>query len=77
MQETRGRGIYLLLILNLGTRCGGWSALRSGRALPLEKDRLYSLDRRLSERQNWTKRLEEKSFFSAGDRTPFTKSSSL
>jgi hypothetical protein len=34
MQAPRAEEIWLLLILNLGTRCGGWSASRPGRSLP-------------------------------------------
>jgi hypothetical protein len=34
MQVLRGRGVQLLLILDLGTRPGDWSPSRLGRALP-------------------------------------------
>jgi hypothetical protein len=33
MKALGGRGVYLLLILNLGTRWGEWSESRPGRAL--------------------------------------------
>jgi hypothetical protein len=44
---------------------------RSARALPPGKDLRYPLDKRLGGPQelDWTQRLEEKSFTSAGDRT--------
>jgi hypothetical protein len=39
--------IYLLHILDLGARCGEWSASRPGRALPPRKSPRYPLDRTL------------------------------
>jgi hypothetical protein len=46
-----------------------------GRSLPPGKDPWYPLDRRLGGPQSWSgHRLEEKSFASAGDRTPVVQS---
>jgi len=42
-----GEEVWLLLIHNLGTRWGEWSASRPGRALSRGKDPRYPLDRRL------------------------------
>jgi hypothetical protein len=39
--------VWLLLIHDLGTRWGEWSASLPGRALPLRKNPKYPLDRRL------------------------------
>jgi hypothetical protein len=53
---------------------GEWSASRPGRALPPGKDPRYPLARRLGGPQSRSGHmLEEKSFASAGDRTPFVK----
>jgi hypothetical protein len=49
-----GEEMYLILILDLGTRWGEWSASRSDRALPLEKDPRYPLDRKLGASQSWS-----------------------
>jgi hypothetical protein len=67
--------MYLLLILDHGTRWGEWSALRPGRALLPGNDLWYPLDRRLGGLQLiCTHCLEEKFFSSAGDRTPVVQS---
>jgi hypothetical protein len=42
-----GEEVYLLLIIDLGTRRGKWSESRPGRALATGKDLRYPLDRRL------------------------------
>jgi hypothetical protein len=56
-----GREEIQLLILDLGSRCGEWSASRSGRALPLEKNPRYPLDRKLGRWQSLSGHwLEEK-----------------
>jgi hypothetical protein len=57
---------------------GEWSVSCPGRALPRGKDPQYPLYGRLGGPEPvWTKRLEEKSFAPARDRTPITRSSSL
>jgi hypothetical protein len=69
MQATRGERKYSSYsFLTLTVDWGEWSASRPGRALPPEKDPRYPLDRRLDGPQSWSghKRLEEKSFASAG-----------
>jgi hypothetical protein len=38
MKAVRGEEVQLLLILDLGTRLGEWSASRPGRALPQGKE---------------------------------------
>jgi hypothetical protein len=54
---------------------GEWSVSRPGRALPQGKDPPYPLHRRLGGSQSRSGHgLEEKSFASAGDRTPVVKS---
>jgi hypothetical protein len=71
MQALRGRGSTDLLVLNLGTRRGEWSASRHCRGLPPVP---------IGQEAGWasellsTQRLEEKSFASAGDRTPVVQS---
>jgi hypothetical protein len=42
-----GDEVQLLLIFDLSTRWGDWSASRPGRGVPSEKDPLYPLYRRL------------------------------
>jgi hypothetical protein len=70
-----GEDVYLLLILDLGTRWGEWSASRPGRALPPGKVPRYPLDRRLGGPESRSAhRLQEKSFSSADDRTPVVQS---
>jgi hypothetical protein len=50
-----GEEMYLILILDLGTRWGEWSASRSDRVLPLEKDPRYPLDRKQGASQSWVR----------------------
>jgi hypothetical protein len=54
MLATKGSELYLLPILDLGTRWGEWSASRLGRGLPPGKDPQYLLDRRLDDLQKDT-----------------------
>jgi hypothetical protein len=72
MQVPRGRVSFSFLISALDW--GEWSASRLAALYPPEKGPpRYPLGRRLGGPQDmvWTQRLEEKSFASAGDRTPF------
>jgi hypothetical protein len=57
---------------------GEWSASRPGRALAPEKGPPVPIvqETRWVSEPVWTQRLEEKSFVSAGDRTPIARSSS-
>jgi hypothetical protein len=68
MKALGGEEIYLLLILNLGTRWGEWLASRPGRTLAPGKVPRYPLCRRLGMPQSRSghKRLEENPFTSAG-----------
>jgi hypothetical protein len=70
------RGVWLLLILNLGTRWGVSGQHHAPAALyPRGKDPPYPLYRRLGGLQPvWTQRLEEKSSVSVGDRIPVVQS---
>jgi hypothetical protein len=63
----RGEGIYLLLIIGLGTSWDEWSASRFGRAV---HPRMAGWASELV----WIERLEKQSFASAGDRTPVIQS---
>jgi hypothetical protein len=64
MKAFRGEEVYLLLILDLGTRWGEWSASHHGRALspgqgpsvPIVQEAGWAPE------TVWTLRLEEKSF---------------
>jgi hypothetical protein len=71
-----GEEIYLLLVLDLGTRMGECSASRSGRALTPEKGPPVPIVQEAgwAPEPVWTQRLEEKSFASAGDWTPVVRS---
>jgi hypothetical protein len=70
-----GEELRLLLILDLCTRWVEWSASCPGRALPSGKHAVP-----IVQEAGWasemvsTQRLEEKSFASAGNRTPFAQS---
>jgi hypothetical protein len=57
---------------------GEWSASRTGALYPRGKDPpvLIVQEAGWAPEPVWTQRLEEKSFTSAGDRTPFARSSS-
>jgi hypothetical protein len=57
---------------------GEWSASRPGRALPPGKGPPVPIVQEAgwASEPVWTRRLEEKSFASAGDRNPITRSSS-
>jgi hypothetical protein len=73
-----GEEVQLLLIHDLGTRWGEWSASRPGRALPPGKGPpvLIGQEAGWAPEPIWTQRIEEKSFTPAGDRTPIARSSS-
>jgi hypothetical protein len=64
MKGLGGEEVYLLLILDLGTRWGKWSALRPGRALAPGKGPPVPIVQEavLAPEPVWTQRLEEKSF---------------
>jgi hypothetical protein len=66
-----GEEVQLLLILNLGTRWGEWSASYPGRALTPGKGPPVPIVQEAgwASEPVWTQRIEEKSFASAGDRT--------
>jgi hypothetical protein len=72
MQRQGGEEVELLLILNLGTRWGEWSASRPCRALPPGKRTPVPIGREaeLASELVWTQKLEETSFSSIRDRTP-------
>jgi hypothetical protein len=59
-----GRGVYLLLIHDLGTRRGEWSASRLGSALVPGKGPPVPIGQEAgcAREPVWTQRLEEKSF---------------
>jgi hypothetical protein len=73
-----GEEVYLLLIHDLGTSWGEWSASRPGRALPPGKGPpvLIVQEAGWASEQVWTQMLEEKSFAPAGDRTSIARLSS-
>jgi hypothetical protein len=63
MEALGGEVVQLLLILDLGTRWGAWSASRPGRALAPRKEHPVPLFRRLGGPQSRSgHRLEKKSF---------------
>jgi hypothetical protein len=64
--------VSLLLILNLGTRWGEWSASRPGRALLPGKEPPVPIGQEAgwASEPVWTQGLEEKSSASVRDRTP-------
>jgi hypothetical protein len=64
---------YSISVLNGGE----WSASRPGRALAPGKDPVPIVQEAgWTPEPVWTQRIEEKSFASAGDRTPIARSSS-
>jgi hypothetical protein len=71
MEALGGEEIQLLLIYELGTRWGEWSASRPGRALPPGKGPPVPIVQEAgwAPEPVWTRRLEEKSFAPAEDRT--------
>jgi hypothetical protein len=70
MMALGGEEVYLLLIIDLGTRLWEWSASRPGRALPRKGPPVPIVqEARWAPELVWTLRLEEKLFASAGDRT--------
>jgi hypothetical protein len=76
MKVTRGRRVYLLLILDLGTRWGKMISVTPGHALLLRKGPtiLNGQEAGWATELVWTERLEEKFFFTfAGDRIPFVQ----
>jgi hypothetical protein len=76
MEALGGEEIQLLLILDLSNRWDDWSVPRIGRHLAPGKDPKYPLDRRLSGPQSRSGHMfEEKSAASAGNLTPFARSS--
>jgi hypothetical protein len=64
MEELGGEEVYLLLIHDLGSRWGEWSASRPGRALPPEKGPPVPIVQEAgwAPEPVWTQRLEENSF---------------
>jgi hypothetical protein len=76
METLKGRGD--MLIHDLGTRWGEWSASRPGRALPPGKRPSVPIVQEAgwAPEPVWTQTIEEKSFTPGGDRTPITPSSS-
>jgi hypothetical protein len=72
-----GEGIELLLIHDLDTRWGEWSASRLGRLLTTGKGPPVPISQEAgwASESVWTMRLEEKSFAPAGDRTTIARSS--
>jgi hypothetical protein len=75
MQAPRGRGSIAPTYFDLVTRLGG---PRPGHALTAEKDPRYPMDRRLVGLESCSgPGLEEKSFTSAGDRIPVSRTFSL
>jgi hypothetical protein len=67
----KGRGVLLLLILNLGTRWSEWSTSRPDRAVPPGRDAgTHCTGDWVGLRAVWTQSLEGKLFASVGDRTP-------
>jgi hypothetical protein len=78
MEAQGGEEVYLLLIHDLGTRWGEWSASRSVRALPLGKGPPVPIGQEAGwvPEPVWTQRLEEKPLASAGGWTPIARSSS-
>jgi hypothetical protein len=78
MQAIRAREAQLLLILDLGTTWGEWSASHTGHALP-GKGTVVPIGQEVEWASElvWTQRLEEKSFDSAMGQTPISRSSTL
>jgi hypothetical protein len=78
MEALGGRGNILVLIHDLGTRWGEWSASRPGRALAPGKGPPVPIVQEAgwAPEPVWIQRIEEKSFARAGDRTPIALSSS-
>jgi hypothetical protein len=74
-----GEEIKILLIHDLGTGWGEWSASRPGRDLPPGKGPPVPIVQETgwAPEPVWTQRLEEKSFAPAGNRTSIARSSSL
>jgi len=70
---------WLLLIQDLDTSWGEWSASRPGRAYPRRKDPLVPIlqEAEWAPEHVWIQRLEEKSLASTGNRTSISRSSSL
>jgi hypothetical protein len=71
-----GEEVQPLLILNLGTRWGEWSASRPGRVLPPGKGLLVPIGQEAGKAPEpvWTQKLDEKSSASVGDRPPVVQS---
>jgi hypothetical protein len=76
LEALGGEEVQLLLILNLGTRWGEWSASRPGRAFPPRKGPPVPIVQEAgwAPEPVWTQRLEENSSASVGDRTPVVQS---
>jgi hypothetical protein len=75
MEALGGEEVQLLLIHDLGTRWGEWSASRPGRALPPGKGPPVPIvqEARWAPEPVWSQRLEERSSAPAGDRTPIAQ----
>jgi hypothetical protein len=71
MEAQGGRGLYLLLIHDIGTRWGEGSESCSGRALPPGKGPPVPIVQEAGwiPEPVWKQRLEEKSLAPAGDQT--------
>jgi hypothetical protein len=74
MQTTREKDYILYSFFNSALDGGEWSASRPGRALPPGKGPPVPIGQEAgwAPEPVWTQRLEEGSFSSSGDRTPFT-----
>jgi hypothetical protein len=75
MEALGGRGYSSYSFLTSALDGGEWSASRPGRALPLGKGPQVPIEQEAgwASEPVWTQRLEEKSFTSAGDRTPIVQ----
>jgi hypothetical protein len=70
MHAPRGREVLLLLILDIGTRSGERSSSPGCDFIPVTTGQ----EARWASELVWILGLKEKSFASAGDRTPFVQS---
>jgi hypothetical protein len=77
MEVQGGEEVQLLLIQNIGTRWGEWSASLPGRYLPPGKGSPIPIGQEAGWAPVlvWTQELQEKSLASAGDRISITRKS--